>query len=621
MTKDEELEHINKYKSLKSTEDDKIGSEWQSECLEHIKDSNNVILSSPTGSGKTSVFLKWALQKKQRPIYITSPIKALSNQRWRELQEQGFVVGLETGDIKNVPENSEFICCTQEIYTKKYIEQEDATLIMDEFHYIFEDCKRARTYIDSLHNSNAKNVLLCSATMGDIDELKEYIENVSNRDFTTYEGKSRLTQLEYKGKISIRDIKNSFVVTFSKRNIKGILDALFCNRELLDEDRLKKIKELYKKYNIDGYENELLAYVKHGIVGYYGGLLPKEKLFVEECFEKRIIDTVVGTDALAMGVNFPIENVVFAQLAKDSGPISKNLFEQIAGRAGRKGYFDKGNVYFCDEFRKILGHPLEKGDYDIKSLYVNLLLAKNENAMIHLRPHIKEILQGSTTIEEEAEFISRFSTDKPDLDEEITKINEIIAKIMDEYNYEQRIEYMLDYEFGYDDKEYDYGCRRYKKVHIFESDSEEVCERREQLLVLKDEFFENIPDVYFDEYSPKKNCKIFIDILDGKDVEQLKEKYVKDFNELLQFRKYLKVLPRKYRRNIDVAQLEGEINIIDSTALNYGRGNLTVKDIGDNIRKELLSSDDLKDALKHLEEDVGLSEHYSDRRAEIQEEQ
>lgn len=67
----------------------------ENQCLKQIKDSNNVILSSPTGSGKTSIFLKWALEKEQRPIYITSPIKALSNQIWRVLQEQGFIVGLE----------------------------------------------------------------------------------------------------------------------------------------------------------------------------------------------------------------------------------------------------------------------------------------------------------------------------------------------------------------------------------------------------------------------------------------------------------------------------------------------------------------------------------------------
>ena len=74
-------------------------------------------------------------------------------------------MGLETGDIKNVPNNCDFICCTQEIYTNKYSELENVTLIMDEFHYIFENPSRARTYIDALHDSKAKNVLLCSATL------------------------------------------------------------------------------------------------------------------------------------------------------------------------------------------------------------------------------------------------------------------------------------------------------------------------------------------------------------------------------------------------------------------------------------------------------------------------
>lgn len=74
------------------TNDEKIGPEWQEECSNYIKNSNYVILSSPTGSGKTNVFLKWAKEKKERPIFITAPIKALSNQRWRELQEAGFKV-------------------------------------------------------------------------------------------------------------------------------------------------------------------------------------------------------------------------------------------------------------------------------------------------------------------------------------------------------------------------------------------------------------------------------------------------------------------------------------------------------------------------------------------------
>ena len=581
--------------------DEKIGPEWQQECLEKIKDSNNVILSSPTGSGKTNVFLQWALQKEQRPIYITAPIKALSNQRFRELQEQGYTVGLETGDIKNVSENCDFICCTQEIYTNKYAEQENATLIVDEFHYIFENPYRARTYIDALHNSKAQNILLCSATMGKIDELNEYIENVSNREFTTYEGKSRLTPLEYNGNISIKDIKNSLVITFSKGNIECALYDLYNQREPLSEDKLAEIKELSEKYGIDYKkieDNYLLRYMEYGIAGYYGGLLPKEKLFIEECFEKRAIDTVVGTDALAMGVNFPVENVVFTQLAKyHDGPISKNLFDQIAGRAGRKGYFDKGNVYICDEFENDRGYPFEARNYDTKSLYTAFIFAENENVSIYLQPHIKDILQGKTTIEEEAEFISRFSTGKPDLDLTIQDIERKIDIIIDADNFKNIVEDMLDDEFGYDDEEYDDYNDEYEDVHIFESDSEEVRKRREKLLMLQDKFYKNIGSAYFDEYEPEKNCKIFIDILDGKDITELQEKYTNSFADLLQFRKYIKSLPKQYRQNFKISELDNKINEIDETALNYGRGNITTKIIDKNTQNEQLDLNAMKNAL------------------------
>jgi superfamily II RNA helicase len=112
---------------------------WQSKCLNSIKNENYVILSSPTGTGKTNVFMKWAIEKGNKPIYITAPIKALSNQRYKELKEAGLNVGIETGDVKNVSPDNDIICLTQEIYTAKYADVENATLIMDEFHYIFAE--------------------------------------------------------------------------------------------------------------------------------------------------------------------------------------------------------------------------------------------------------------------------------------------------------------------------------------------------------------------------------------------------------------------------------------------------------------------------------------------------
>lgn len=243
-----------------------IGSEWQDDCLEKIKDSNNVILSAPTGAGKTRVMLEWVTSKDNRPIFITAPIKELSNQRFRELQEQGFVVGLETGDIKSVPEDCDFICCTQEIYTNKYL-QEDSPLIVDEFGYIFENEQRARAYIDAMHKSNAKDMLICSATMGNIQDLKDYVEKVSKRDFKVYETKDRLTKLNYKGEINKSNIKNALVVSFSKKNIEAILQQLSEQREYSDEVKIEKINNLADKYKVENTYITEMAY--KGLAGYY----------------------------------------------------------------------------------------------------------------------------------------------------------------------------------------------------------------------------------------------------------------------------------------------------------------------------------------------------------------
>ena len=343
---------------------------WQAKCMQEISDKPNIILSAPTGSGKTRVALDWACicagmvdKELDKKIYITSPIKALSNQRYRELVEAGFKVGLKTGDIEIMPEDAQIICCTQEIYTIKYILDENAVLIIDEFHYISDNKDRARVYIDALHDSKAKNIMLCSATFGNIDKLKQYVDKLSSRDFYVYESKERLTKLNFEEEIKKRAIKNAIVFAFSRSRCEYIAKEIEAGRENIPDERYNKILEIAKKYDIkesfeSGDNSEDTVYVpstiKKGVGAYYGTLLPKQKLFLEEIFEQKLIDVLVGTDALALGVNLPAEMVVLTQLVKYNGGenkrISKNLFDQLVGRAGRRGYYDEGYVYYFRDF-------------------------------------------------------------------------------------------------------------------------------------------------------------------------------------------------------------------------------------------------------------------------------
>ena len=525
---------------------------WQSECLEKIKHEKNVILSSPTGSGKTRVFLEWANVRKfdkenggrKHTTYITAPVKALSNQRFRELERQGYNVGLETGDIKNVPNGADYICCTQEIYTNKYINDEDATLIMDEFHYVFEDSNRARTYIDSLYGSKASNILLASATFGNTNHLKGYIDKVSERDTYNYENKERITELDYKGKIDPENIRDALVVTFSAKNCQHIAGSLFHSRKEKDQNETATINEIAAKMKVNN--SDLLALCKRGVSYYYGALLPKEKLMIELLFEKRLIDAVIGTDALALGVNFPVQKVVFAQLAKYyDGPISKNLFEQLSGRAGRKGYFDKGEVYFCD-------FGVENKEYSIDKLFEwNVVERENENATIRLTPNIKELLLGKTTPEKEAQFICQFST-------ESYNKRDIIQQIEHTVNYVETYQPFNDYK-----------TINYAKNFLNPESMEKICV----------EFKDNIAKAYFDEFDEKENCEIFSWILMGKTTEQIVRAFSEKFSDLLQFRKYFRHLPKEYKKDIDFYKLEQTINSIDDTALSMDRSTFSIADI------------------------------------------
>lgn len=565
-------------KDSEYTKYNKIGDSdfsWQKNCSESIRNQQNVILSSPTGSGKTKVFLEWAYTQQEKPIIITAPIKALSNQRYRELLDAGYTVGLETGDIKSVPDNCDFICCTQEIYTNKYSELENVTLIMDEFHYIFENPSRARTYIDALHDSKAKNVLLCSATLGDISKLKEYVDRVSERDFFAYENDSRLTSLFYEGNINSDDIRNSLIVTFSRRNIKNILYSLYLSRKMQDDETLEAIERLAEDDKIDNYE--FLNNARKGISGYYGGLLPKEKLFIEKCFEQGMIDTVVGTDALALGVNFPVENVIFAQLTKyHEGPISKNLFEQLAGRAGRKGFFDEGHVYYCSDFAGFC----ESWEYDTKDLFGKILEKSNEDVSISLTPNIKNILLDRRTIEEEVEFISKFSTIEVSVDETFGYISDMIDYIKNRA-FENKVNRLVCERFG-DDYYYD----SYTEDEQLNENFEKKEIYRQELLDRKEEFLQNIARVYFDEYSPERNCEIFTEILCGIEPEEILQKYGMsgDFNDMLQFRKYVKSLPKTYRKGL--TKINDKIREIDETAIDGFRGSVSVEEISKKLEQE-----------------------------------
>ena len=563
---------------------------WQKKCLESISNEDSVILSSPTGSGKTRVFLEWADLKKERPIIITSPIKALSNQRYRELVEKGYKVALETGDVKNIPEDYDYLCCTQEIYTNKYIDKENVTVIFDEFHYIFENPDRARAYVDGLHKSKAKNLLLCWATKHSKEKqpFEKYIEKISGRKFYVFENHERITDMHFGGDIELHNIEKALVIAFSKDGIDRAVELLRTVRDKQSPEIIEKIKILSEKYKVSG--DRVLKDLFFGIAKYHGAMLPKQKMFIEKCFEDGLIDTVVGTDALALGVNFPIENVVFAQLAKYyEGPISKNLFDQLSGRAGRKGYFDKGNVYYSSQ----LGMMIECRDYKVGDLYEKNLQKKNESISIELTPRIKDILDKKVSIDDEVDYIAKYSTINVNKEEVSENIHETIDSIYSSFksNVLKIMSDLIYEEIGRRPNlnNLDFPTRLYSKMY-------------DTLMTKESEYCDNIAKVYFEEYSPETNSKLFTKVLCGVEPDKIIEEmcysngYV-DFLSMMQFQKYVNNLPVQYRKGFGkVSTLIRDID--DSVDLDVSKTKVL-----DEVAEDLRAGDKLsaKNVMKVLE--------------------
>lgn len=533
---------------------------FQMKCDEQINDQNNVILSMPTGSGKTDRFLIWSInilltKNLINPkVIITAPIKALSNQRFNELYLQGFNVGIETGDVSYNIDDCTFLCCTQEIATNKYI-NDDVITIIDEFHYIYNDFSRSRTYIDYVINSKSKYLFLCSATFGDINLINNYLDKISERYFYVFECNDRLTNIVFNSSIKIENIKNAYVVSFSS-------DKCIQNSNKLRNTRLNNINNKEKqtilriasKYDIKN--DNLILNALYGVAYYFGSMLPKERLFISELFQNRLIDTVFGTDALSLGVNFPIQNIVFASLRKHNSIISKNLFNQIVGRAGRYGLYNDGYVYYCEDFQN---------EETLAKDYKHILKCNCNNALVKIMPSIKNIISGKSSIEDEIKYVQDNSTKVVNYQELLSKINKSL-EIIKNFNIEESLAQFYFYKI--------LSPKNYKRINFDELPIERVEEFKNMYAGLNRytvEFYEQIIKLYNDEFSALENCIILRDIICNFDLDTiLKDStlclncdYKKNFRMLLQIRKYLNNLPYEYRSRIDLVLLDTIISSID----------------------------------------------------------
>lgn len=381
---------------------------WQERALASIE-GRSAILSAPTGSGKTWVAYIWAglMERDGTPkqpagrVIFTAPIKALSNERYLDLKAMGFDVGLETGDFKKNA-GAKVLCCTQEIYTLKYASLPGQRVVIDEFHFIFNDHERARAYIDGLRGTECgSRVLVMSATFGNPEIVRGYLEEMARREFVLFETADRVTKLVYKRRgTRFSQIHDALIFAFSKKGVEWAAAQTAKARGKIGRDGRSRLREMAEILEVKKIPDTMLR----GVGMYFGSMLPKEKLLVEMAFRERIIDVVAGTDALSLGVNLPAESVIFAQMAKFiDGPLTRNEFLQMAGRAGRKGFFNTGFVSYIPRSK------CENFDYDTGILYLETLDKPCEEAKIRLLPAIGRLLKKEVDVKTEAKMLAECS--------------------------------------------------------------------------------------------------------------------------------------------------------------------------------------------------------------------
>ncbi|MDA8019916.1 MAG: DUF3516 domain-containing protein [Thermoanaerobaculia bacterium] len=336
----------------------------QEEALLEIMAGRHVILNTPTGSGKSMVALGMHFKAlcEGKTCFYTSPIKALASEKFFDLCDilGPENVGMQTGDASINPDAS-VVCATAEVLANRALRQGSNVgadyIVMDEFHY-YGDSERGWAWQVPLITLPGSTFLLMSATLGNTAPISERIEKFTGREVSLVYSVDRPVPLEFEYRKTplqetveyLLESKKApiYVVNFTQRECAELAQSLTSVNPCTKEER-QKIRGLLQDVHWDTpYGKDMRRFLSFGIGVHHAGLLPKYRLLVEQLAQQGLLKIICGTDTLGVGVNIPIRTVLFTKLSKYDGTkvgiLSVRDFQQIAGRAGRKGFDDIGYV-------------------------------------------------------------------------------------------------------------------------------------------------------------------------------------------------------------------------------------------------------------------------------------
>ncbi|MFA5089935.1 MAG: DEAD/DEAH box helicase [Candidatus Omnitrophota bacterium] len=367
-----------------------IYDRFQKEAIDYINQGHSVIVSAPTGAGKTAIaehVILACIEKKIGAIY-TAPIKALSNQKFRDFQKQfGDNIGILTGDVSLNP-NAPVLIMTTEIFRNKILNDPKSLdkyswIIFDEVHYL-DNYERGTVWEESLIFLPKHMKILClSATIPNIKQLSLWVESIHDKTVKVVIEDKRPVPLHFFFQCydeiidNINRIKRDFPARQNKMNTlinyirqaeglpciyfvfarrkaeelaEGLYEYNFLNKnEQVEINRL--YDELCERFDLKNERSAqmLLPLIQRGIAYHHAGMLPTLKEAIERLFTSRLLKVIFTTETFALGINMPSRSVIFDNLKKFYGhyvrPLKTRDFYQMAGRAGRRGMDKEGFVY------------------------------------------------------------------------------------------------------------------------------------------------------------------------------------------------------------------------------------------------------------------------------------
>lgn len=336
----------------------------QEEALLELMTGANVILATPTGSGKSMVALgaHFAALNRGERSYYTAPIKALVSEKFFALCEVfgADKVGMVTGDAAVNP-NAPIICATAEILANLALREgpqaDVGQVVMDEFHY-YADPDRGWAWQVPLLELPRAQFLLMSATLGEVDHFASDLERRTGNSTAVVTGTERPVPLLFSYvrtpiTETLEDLVTTsqapvYVVHFTQAAALERAQALTSVNFSSKAEKEAIAQALGGFRFATGFGKTLSRLIRHGIGVHHAGMLPKYRRLVERLAQEGLLKVVCGTDTLGVGINVPIRTVLLTGLTKYDGVRTRRLkareFHQIAGRAGRPGYDTVGTV-------------------------------------------------------------------------------------------------------------------------------------------------------------------------------------------------------------------------------------------------------------------------------------